>query len=329
MKPEKYISRLRLALGLQSHARLHAGGGRGLVEFARVAEDAGFDGIVIGDHVVIGPRLDRYPYPPVHFAVDDPWLEPMTVLAAAAAITSRIILATGVLVTPLRPAVLLAKTAATLDAISGGRFELGVGVGWQPEEFAAIGADFERRGELLTDGLRACRALWSEFPASYSGSSVAFDQVWCCPRPAQGSGIPLLFSGSLHERNMTRIVEQGVGWITPPGLPLLEISSGIRLLRERYTREGRDPDGLRVRTRLPISSAPDGQIDLSPTFKAIQEYAEAGVTDLTVWTKSLTGSPELIADRIRDFGTAWTEWRAQFRAPARVDQGSNSPGVPL
>ena len=120
--------RLRLSLGLQSHAARHGSDGMGLVELARQAEGSGFDGVVIGDHVVLGNRLDRYPYPPVHFPHDSSWMEPLSVLAAVAAVTTRLKLTTGVLVSPLRPAVLLAKTAATVDHLSGGRLELGVGV---------------------------------------------------------------------------------------------------------------------------------------------------------------------------------------------------------
>ena len=175
------VGRLRLSLGLQSHAGLHGSTGRGLVDMAVLAEEAGFDGVVIGDHVVLGDRLDRYPYPPVHFSHTASWMEPLATLAAIAAATTRLKLTTGVLVSPLRPAVLLAKTAATVDDISGGRLELGVGVGWQPEEFAATGADFARRGQLLTDGIGACRALWGSDPATFRSETTTFENLWCNP----------------------------------------------------------------------------------------------------------------------------------------------------
>lgn len=298
---------LRLLLGLQSHARLHQDGGRGLVEFAEIAEDAGFDGVLVGDHVVIGSHLDRYPYPPVHFAEDDPWLEPLTVLAAVAACTHRIALTTGVLVSPLRPAVLLAKTAASVDAISGGRLELGVGVGWQPEEFAALGVDFSRRGEYLSDSIRVCQALWREAPASYSGSTVEVDRLWCSPRPQRPGSIPILFSGSLHKRNLDRITELGTGWITHPGPPLSRIANDVALLREHFAAAGRDPAELLVRTRLPITHTRGDELDLDATFTSLANYRAAGVTDLTVWTKALTCSPERITRRIEELGAAWNE----------------------
>lgn len=280
---------MRLALGLQSHARRHTDRGRGLVRLAATAEEAGFDGVVIGDHVVIGPRLDRYPYPPPHFTADAPWLEPLTVLAAVAAVTSRITLATGILVAPLRPAVLLAKTAATVDALSDGRLELGVGVGWQPEEFAAVHTSFDRRGELLTDGMAACRTLWADGPASFDAGTVSFADLWCEPRPAHR--IPVLFSGGLHPRNVERITRLGDGWVTHPGEELATISAGTKLLRSRYEDAGRDPADLRTRTRLPVERGADGSADVVASLARVESYAQAGVTDLTVW--------------IRIFGAAW------------------------
>ena len=112
-----------------------------VVDTARRAEEAGFAGVVISDHVVMGARTDRYPWGSFKQAPDCPWPEPLTVLTAVAAVTTTLRLCTGILIAPLRPATLLAKTAATLDVLSHGRLELGVGTGWQQEEFDAQGLD--------------------------------------------------------------------------------------------------------------------------------------------------------------------------------------------
>jgi probable F420-dependent oxidoreductase len=309
MSKQARIAGVRISLGLQSHARLHGEHLRGLVELARVAEDSGLDGVVLGDHVVLGNRLDRYPYPPVHFSSDAPWAEPLAVLAAAAAVTSRIGLATGVLIAPLRPAVLLAKQAATVDCISGGRLELGVGVGWQPEEFDALGAEFARRGEQLTDGIRACRALWAASPASFSSASVSFSGIWCEPRPVRPEGIPVLFSGSLHRRNVARIAELGAGWVTHPGQDIAQIAAGADLLRRAIAEAGRDPALLRVRTRLPIARSANGP-DFERSLDAAADYAAAGVTDLTVWSTTLADGPERLRERVAALGSAWNGRRA-------------------
>jgi probable F420-dependent oxidoreductase len=277
----------------------------GLVDLARVAEAAGLDGVVIGDHVVLGNRLDRYPYPPVHFRHDSSWMEPLSVLAAVAAVTTRLKLTTGVLVSPLRPAVLLAKTAATVDHLSGGRLELGVGVGWQPEEFAAVGVDFAQRGQVLTDGIAACRTLWGTDPASFSSPTVRFDELWCNPKPPRPDGIPVLFSGSLGARNRARIVELGHGWITHPRQPLDDTAAGVASLRQSYEEFGRDPDSLVIRTSLPIVRDAHGDPDLDASFAGIDAHTAAGVTDVTVWSNSFIDTPEQADERIAALGAAW------------------------
>ncbi len=115
------------------------------VDLARAADGAGVDRVVVVDHVVMGPNTDAYNWGKFPTPPDAPWLEPMTVLAAMAAATTRVRLATGILIAPLRPAVLLAKQAATLDVLSQGRLDLGVGTGWQREEYDAEGLDFAAR----------------------------------------------------------------------------------------------------------------------------------------------------------------------------------------
>lgn len=277
------------------------------VRLAVAAEEAGLDGVVIGDHVVIGPRLDRYPYPPAHFSPDAPWLEPLAVLAAVAGATTRITLATGVLVSPLRPPVLLAKSAATVDALSDGRLELGVGVGWQPEEFAALGVPFRQRGDLFTDGIRACRALWSEGPVSFTSGTMSFADLWCEPAPP--GRIPVLVAGGLHRRNLERIVELGDGWVTHPGLPAPEIAEGVAVLRAAYAEAGRDAAELRVRTRLPIEHDDGGRPDLRASARNIEVLAAAGVTDLTVWSSSFIAEPAEALDRIAGLGAVLAEVR--------------------
>ena len=154
------MPRAKLLVSLPVGTHLHGGNPRGLVDLARRVEDAGADGIVLADHVLCGPRLDRYPWGDFPFPPEAPWLEPLTMLTAIATATERIKLTTGILIVPLRPATLLAKTVATLDVLSGGRLELGVGTGWQEEEFTAEGLDYESRGQLMTDYIAACRALW-------------------------------------------------------------------------------------------------------------------------------------------------------------------------
>src|SRR5919206_2380829 len=99
---------------------------------------------------------------------DVPWLEPLVTVAAVAAVTERVVLETAVVIAPMRPAVILAKQAATADVLSGGRLRLGVGTGWQRAEVESAGVPFEERGPRLTETMAACRALWRDSPASYA-----------------------------------------------------------------------------------------------------------------------------------------------------------------
>src|SRR3954449_8285332 len=142
---------LALSLGLPNFGGWLGGDWAGLLDLARTADDAGVDRLVVTDHVLMGRNTDAYAWGRFPTAPDGPWLEPLTVLTAVASVTRRVRLATGILIAPLRPAALLAKTVATLDVLSGGRVDLGVGVGWQREEYEAEGLPFEQRGRLLTD----------------------------------------------------------------------------------------------------------------------------------------------------------------------------------
>jgi len=254
---------VRVALTISGLDRIFGADLDRVLELGRAADAAGVHQLVLPDHVAIGPRLDRYPfaerfpYPP-----EEPWLEPMTTLAAIAAVTERTRLSTGILIAPARPAVLLAKTAATLDVLSRGRLDLGVGTGWQREELAALGVAYEDRNVRLDDTLRACRALWTDDPpVRFTSATVSFDALWCEPRPVQAGGLPLWFAGPPTEATARRVAELGVGWLPIAGTPVDDIARGIARIRSAFERAGRDPRTLEVRA----SGQPD-------------ELAEAGVT---------------------------------------------------
>jgi len=195
---------VKLALAIPSYGsffpsdRLHE-----IVGLTRMAEDAGVDTVVVPDHLVMSDRTDRYRWGRFPLPVDAPWLEPLTVLAAIAGATRRVRLATGILIAPLRPAALLAKTAATLDVLSRGRLDLGVGTGWQKEEFDAVQLDYGRRGRLLDDTIAACRALWGRQPGALRlrDDSLREDLVRAQARPARGHpGLVLRNAHPAHPR---------------------------------------------------------------------------------------------------------------------------------
>lgn len=273
-------------------SRLFGGRLDGVVAAAVAMDEAGIDQISVPDHLAIGPRTDAYPYGRFPLPPNEPWLEPLTTLAAMAGATRRIRLATGVLIAPLRPALLLAKTAATLDVLSGGRLDLGVGLGWQREEYEGAGVPWAGRAARLDDQLRACRALWAEDgPVSFRSATVSFEALRCAPRPVQAGGPPLWFGVAANERNAARIAELGAGWLPMETEPAA-IAAGVAVLRRAFERAGRDPATLGVRANAPIVRGADGSPDLDRTRAALPALAAAGVTLAAFSLPALARSPE-------------------------------------
>jgi probable F420-dependent oxidoreductase len=262
------------------------------VDLARTAEDAGIDRVVVVDHVVMGPHTEAYSWGKFPTPPESPWLEPMTMLAAISSATSTVRLATGILIAPLRPAVLLAKQAATLDVVSGGRLDLGVGSGWQREEYDAEGLDFERRGQLLTDTVAACRALWRDTPAHFDSPTLSFEEVYCEPKPLQAGGVPLWISGTLHARNLERVVRYGDAWIPIMGESIEGIATGAERIREAWAAAGRDPARLQVQAPLRIEVGADRRPDLARSMESVPELIAAGATDVHVTLRAFARTPE-------------------------------------
>ncbi len=196
---------------------------------AAAAEASGFATLWEGEHVVMVDRpASRYPYSAdgqIAVAADADWLDPLVGLSFAAAATHRIQVATGVLLLPEHNPVLLAKQVASLDSLCGGRFTLGVGVGWSREEFDALGIPFARRGARATEYLGAMRALWRDDVASFEGEFVSFTNVRVNPKPVRDRHIPVFFGGNSNAA-LERVAMLGDGWY---GFNL----PGVEAVRER------------------------------------------------------------------------------------------------
>lgn len=271
----------RLIVGLSNyHDYAPSGGWDALLDVAQAADAAGVDAVSVVDHVVIGGDLSSYPYGSFPGGADAPWLEPLTTLAAIAGRTTRVRLFTGILIAPLRPPALLAKMAATLDQLSRGRLDLGVGTGWLAKEYEAAGLDFRARGRLLDDGLAVCQALWSGQPTSWSSPHLAFDDVTCSPTPVQADGVPFWVGGDLHRRNVERIVRFASGWIPSPPTGREEAAAGAAQLAGALRAAGRDPETFRVRMSLPVVRDDDRRPDLDRSLQALPALAAAGATDV-------------------------------------------------
>ncbi len=165
---------MQISVTVSGLSRLFGDDLAAVVDVARIADEAGIHQIVMTDHLAIGPRTDRYPFAPKFpYPPDEPWLEPLATLAAFAAATSRVRLGTGVLIAPVRPALEIAKAVATIDVLSRGRVDLGIGTGWQREEFTDPGLPFVGRTARMEDAVRACRALWeTDPPVSFASDTV-------------------------------------------------------------------------------------------------------------------------------------------------------------
>lgn len=236
---------------------------------ARAAEAAGFESLWVADHVVLpDPPLPERPMAP-----DMRLLDPVVMLTFYAAHTTRIRLATGVIVLPQRNPLVLAKQLATLDVLSNGRVMFGLGVGWCEPEFRALGVPFEHRGRRGDDYLAAMRAIWTQEKPTYQGRYVAFAGVQAQPQPLQRPTPPIIVGGRTPAA-FRRAVEHGHGWYGF-GMDVGQTAQDVEALRAAEQRYRRPAD----LGRLEISITPPGyDMDLA----TVQRYAAVGVDRLVL-----------------------------------------------
>jgi probable F420-dependent oxidoreductase len=198
-----------------------------LVEFAVAAEAAGIDGVMVSEHIVLGPSAKALGLPknPRDYALpgnQEPWTawpSPIVLLSAVAQATERLRLVAGAIITPLRHPLALAKELATLDRLSGGRLVVLPTVSWHADEYQALGVPFGRRGDILDEQLEVLSSVWRDSPASHEGEFYRFTDVWLEPKPARAGGPVLWFGGSsVHPRLVRRLVRYGAGF-NPLGSP--------------------------------------------------------------------------------------------------------------
>ncbi|MEO6792722.1 MAG: TIGR03619 family F420-dependent LLM class oxidoreductase [Mycobacterium sp.] len=255
----------------------------------RAMDAAGVDRVVVSDHVVFGENPDAYGDPRIGGIAggrqptgpDGQWLDPVVVLTALAATTTRIRLGTAVLLAALRRPAVLAKQLATLDVLSGGRLDLGVGVGWQREEYEAAGLAFERRGRLLDHTLEVCQTLWTHQRSSYDSPELSFENIHQMPKPTQPEGIPIWVSGTVNDAVARRLNRFGTGWI-PWGPAMRDPAGAIAAMKDRIAAIGGDPTGLQVLGHATTVKHSDGSVDTAATAASAPELVAAGVTDVRV-----------------------------------------------
>jgi probable F420-dependent oxidoreductase len=278
-----------------------------LLEVARLADQLGVDFIDVTEHVLMGLNALHAGQGWEMHHLEQPQPEALTTLAAMAGATERVKLLSAIVIAPLRPAGLLAKTAATLHAISRGRFVLGVTASWHKDEYDALGVPYEMRGQILDDTIGACRALWAGAPASFHSASVNFDGMFCSPRPAAGERIPVWFGGKFTPRQIRRVVNLGDGWMPYGGLgmTLAQKASATSRLREAFLEAGRDPATLDICDGL---ASVDGSIARS--MEAIPAMAQAGVTVVRVHLRRFSAGPDHVLTTLEEAVKLFEPYRA-------------------
>jgi len=247
--------------------------GEYLDSLGRAAEERGFDSLWVAEHVVLFDDYgSRYPYAAdgrIPAPPESGMLEPFTSLAFLAAVTSRIRLGTGICLLPQRNPVYAAKQAANVDFLSGGRLDLGLGVGWLAEEFRAVNVPFEHRGARTRSYVEVMKRLWCDEVSEYKDEFYELPACRMYPKPLQRPHPPLHFGGE-SDAALRRVADLGQGWYGFNRDPD-EARAGIERLRGLLERRGRRLD--------------DVQVSISPYLKRldpdwIPRYREAGVDQL-------------------------------------------------
>jgi len=267
-------------------------------EFAKAAEDLGYDYLVVYDHILgVVPREENW----LGYTHRDMFHEVFVLFGYLAAVTSRIELTTGILVLPQRRTALVAKQSAEVDVLSGGRLRLGVGVGWNNAEFEAVGEDFRTRGARIEEQVTVLRAFWTQEVVTFQGRWHQIDRAGINPLPVQRP-IPVWMGGE-SDAVLRRIARMADGWmaggsIVTPTSRLPMVTDGYRAMVGRlrtYAREaGRDPAAIGLQRGVTYSDPP------AEWSRIAAEWREVGGTHLSVNTmRAGLTSPQAHRDAIR------------------------------
>ncbi len=281
---------MKVGLAFASSAAID---GPATIEICRRAEEVGFESLWGGEHVIIPDEIySKYPYTEdgkIPAEPDTPIPDPLIWLAFAAAAAPNLRLGTCILIVPQRNPLVLAKELATLDQLSGGRVELGLGVGWLKEEFEALGVPWERRGARNDEYIEAMKALWQGPHAEFHGDFVDFAPVTCSPRPVNGS-IPIIVGGDT-ERAITRAGKIADGYFPGEG-NIDRLKDLIARVKRSAESNNRDPESVKI-------SAIFGAQMMNPEA-GVEEMRSVGVDRIMVPAFFFAGEGGM--DRLSEFG---------------------------
>lgn len=273
-------------------------------DYAQAAESFGYDHLLVYDHV-LGANRETHDWLRGPYRHPDAFHEPFVLFGYLAGLTRRIELVTGILILPQRQTALVAKQAAEVDVLSGGRLRLGIGIGWNSVEYEALNEDFTNRGRRSEEQIEVMRALWTNDLVTIDARWHRIADAGINPLPVQRP-IPVWFGG-YHERVLRRIGRMGDGWIIAGGgnAPTSETTSAIDRVK-RYTQDaGRDPSAMGFEKVIGYAGLP-----LDQAAETASDWEAAGVTHLSLNTmKAGLSNPSDHIDAIRRFKEALDEVR--------------------
>lgn len=269
-------------------------------EFAKAVEEHGYDLLLAYDHVLgANPNAPDFDGP---YDNDDMFHEPLTFFGYLASVTETINLGTSVLILPQRQTALVAKQAAEVDVLSGGRFRLGIGIGWNDLEYEALGMEFSSRGRRVEEQIDVLRRLWNTDVVEFEGRWHSLPDVGINPRPVQDS-IPIWIGGDAPPV-LRRIGRLGDGWLTrgtAPNSSLSEVEDQLDTIREHAREAGRNPGDLDIIPRLRPVGAPSEWVEHA------RDWRDLGATHIAVDTVGMDLSAEEHIEQTERFYDALTE----------------------
>lgn len=277
-----------------------------LVRWAREAEDAGFDAVMLSEHIVLGPDAGvqgvmsnpRAYAAPGNQDPATPWPSSLLTLSAIAAVTTRVRLVASAVLAPLRHPLLLARELGTLDLLSEGRLVVQPSVSWSRDEYAALGVPFGKRGRILDEQLEVLDLVWRDSPASHHGEFFSFDDVYLEPKAHRPDGPRMWFGGQhVHGPVLDRLVRYGHGF-HPFGSPTAD---DLELLRTGLAEAGRSLDDIEMVGGTRATFADDDSCaDLGAAMAPIAEQMEQGFTTFAMKPSQFIDSADELPGLLRD-----------------------------
>ncbi len=267
------------------------------IELARTCERLGFDSLWFAEHSHIptsrltpwGGREGAPPLPEHYWRTHDAFVA----LGAAAAVTERLELGTGITLLAQRDPLWTAKEVATVDTLSGGRLQFGIGYGWNKEEMASHGIRYAERRTLLREKVLMMKQLWTEDVASFHGEHLSLEPSWAWPKPVQQPHPPILMGGDAGPKTIAHMVEFCDGWMPLMGRHSIET---IPHLRRALEDAGRDPDGFLLYA-----------YSVKPTVEAVERVAKAGFSQAVFMVPS--EAPDRVAERLNQLASLASDLR--------------------